>query len=116
MPRFTTSTITVWTAISLIGLILLGFGLSRYFHPGQPVVQAQPPKGKACIWSPKDHPGVEVNTCQDATWCPGTQGDTRMPSEIATSATDSSPLLVCCSVGYGIEHHEDGSPYCSKSP
>ena len=116
MPRFTTSTVIVWGAITLIGLGLIAFGFSRYYHPYPPVVVVQPPKDKACVWSPKDHPGVEVNACQDAKWCPGTQGDLRMPSEIPTSPTDSSPLLVCCSVGYATQHHQDGSPYCVKSP
>ena len=53
-PRFRTSTIAF---ITLIGLFVLGFGVSKYFHNTPPPVLGGD-KGIPCTWAVTDHPGV----------------------------------------------------------
>ncbi len=51
-PRFRTSTIAF---ITLIGLFVLGFGVSKYFHNTPPPVLGGD-KGIPCTWAIEDHP------------------------------------------------------------
>lgn len=108
MPRFRTSTIAL---IILVGLLVLGFGVSKYFHNTAPPVLGGP--GVPCTWAMADHPTALQDTCEEAIWCSDVKGDTRMA--YSYTAKDGRPSKACCAKGWDLNSDAQGFPTsCSK--